>query len=70
MVRMYCRMRKMKKAFPKKAGTMSGRYVPYQPSFVNIRNCGTISACHGISMVRMSNWNSRSRPRNWSRAKA
>ena len=70
MVRMYCRIRKMKKALPKNAGTMSGRYVPYQPIDENIRNCGTISACHGISMVRISSWNSRSRQRNRSRANA
>ena len=54
MVRMYWRIRKMKKAFPKKAGTINGRYVPYQPMLKNMRKWGIIRTCHGISMVMIA----------------
>ena len=41
----------MKNAVPKNDGTISGRYVPYQPIFTKNRNCGMMSACQGISIV-------------------
>src|SRR5436309_3408297 len=44
------RSRNMKKALPKKAGTIKGLYVLYQPIFWKMTNCG----CSGGYIARIS----------------
>lgn len=51
MANMNWRSKKMKKALPRKAGTINGKYVFTQPSLENRIYCGTIVTKPGISMV-------------------
>ena len=59
----------MKKALPKKAGTVNGRYVFTQPKLRNSRNSGIMVTWYGKIRVASTTMNSVSRPGQETREK-
>ena len=67
--RMNCITRKMSKALPKNAGTVSGRKVPTQPSWLKSTKRGIIITWPGSIMVTIMHTNQKFRPGKCSRAR-
>jgi hypothetical protein len=69
-VRKNWRSIKIRNAFPKNAGTISGRKVSTQPSVRNSKNTGSSVTCGGSISVLSITQNQKPRPRQRSRANA